>query len=150
MIGNNFARWYNQTEGTFYLEQARVGPSATILYATDNTANNVSLQVFANASTEAKIAGIFAGAVQYDTNTGTIAQNTFYKLASAYKVNDVAASLNGAAVVTDTTVLIPAVTTLHIGSQPVNNTSVTRQQYFKRIAYYPRRLANTELQGITS
>jgi hypothetical protein len=65
-----------------------------------------------------------------------------------YKLNDVALSSNGTAVSTDTSAQIPVLDTLQIGvgsgSQQYINGSI------KKLAYYPKRLTNAELQGLTT
>jgi hypothetical protein len=66
----------------------------------------------------------------------------------AYKVNDFARSASGAAVVTDTSGTIPLVTQFSIGKNATNTEQPNGT--IRKIAYYPRRLSNAELQGITS
>ena len=150
MTGTNFSSWYRQDRGTLFVEQARVGTTVAVAYITDNTANNVSVQLFGNTATDVRSVGIFGASAQYDLLVGSITQNVFYKVASAYKTNDIAASLNGAAVVTDTSAAIPAgISTLHIGGRPTG-TNISRQQYFKKLAYWPERLTDAQLQAITS
>jgi hypothetical protein len=67
--------------------------------------------------------------------------------AGAYKVNDFAASVNGLAVATDVSGLIPSgVNKLDIGQSsgaPLNGT-------ISKIAYYPLRVTNGNLQALTS
>jgi hypothetical protein len=152
MTGTNLSSWYNQSEGTLLVEQARnnLNNAITSVYLTDGSNNNVSLQIFSNSTNAVQVAGITAGAVQYDLTVGSgITQGVFYKIASAYKTNSVAASLNGSAVVTDDTATIPTnISLFNIGAAPT--TPLIRQQWFKSITYYPRRLTNAELQAITS
>lgn len=148
MIGNNFARWYTQGPGTVYSEAASASSVAnTSMIAShidDGTNNNriicaVGLGgeqfVIANGSTQAQLA------------TGITAVNVFAKVAFAYSVNDFAASRNAGTVATDLAGILPVVSQLRIGS---NAGGATTSGYVKRIAYYNRRLSNTELQGITS
>jgi hypothetical protein len=70
------------------------------------------------------------------------ARNEFTRNALAYKVNDFASTRNGAAVQTDTSGIVNAVSVLEIGSA-LNGT-------IKKIAYYPIRVTNANLQALTS
>jgi hypothetical protein len=146
MIGNNFARWYNVNEGTLFTDAVSNGGT---VYAQigigSNSADRVSLY---------SIAPNFAVVSDSTTSTAlgsaTLTNGTLAKLAGAYKVNDFALSINGATVLTDAIGLVPNPASLLIGAR--NSASPTNQLNgtIKRIAYYNRRLANTELQGITS
>lgn len=70
--------------------------------------------------------------------------------ASAYAANDFAVSLNAGAVVTDTTGAVPAgVNRLYIGSDS-NGVINFLNGTIKKIAYYPLRLTNAQLQALTS
>jgi len=80
-------------------------------------------------------------------NTGSFANNATVKVAGAYAVNDFATSQGGGTVGTDTSGTLPTVTTLYLGS---NGAAQYASSYLRRITYYPRRLANAELQSITS
>lgn len=71
------------------------------------------------------------------------------RLAMAYALNDIAASLNGAAVVTDTSATIPTVTALAIGYEAAGGGS-QYNGHVRRAVYFSRRMTNTELQTITA
>jgi hypothetical protein len=71
-----------------------------------------------------------------------------YVRAIGYKANDFAQSIAGNAALTDTTGTLPTVNRLHVGTS-LNGTGQLNST-IKKIAYYPKRLSNTELQGITS
>jgi hypothetical protein len=149
MIGNNFARWYNQTEGTIceYANFSGIRTTGTdyglLINATlDDTIalgitdGNYLARVRVNSTDQA----LFGGASM--TGGGSFSR------AVAYKANDFATSLNGGTVSTDSSGAVPVgvsllITSGFLGTSPVNRT-------ISRISYYPRRLANTELQGITS
>jgi hypothetical protein len=68
------------------------------------------------------------------------------KVAGAYQVNNFAISANGGNVLTDTSGTIPVVDRMRIGDRG----GVTLNGHIRRIAYYPRRLSNAELQAITA
>jgi hypothetical protein len=149
MIGNNFAEWFNQTEGTLYGE-----------ISTFATSGDKRIAAITNGSINGRLADMYLNAlgttaVLYKSDDVSISSpNTFAlgsaRVAGAYKQNDYALAANGGTPVTDNTAnlsnVVPS-TTLQIGA-------ITTAGYangtIKRISYYPRRLANTELQGITS
>jgi hypothetical protein len=149
MIGNNFARWYNQTEGTIceYANFSGVRSTGTdyglLINATleDTIAMGITdgvhlARVRVNSADQALIGG------------GLMTSGGVFNRAIAYKTNDFATSLNGGSVSTDSSGALPVgvsllITSGILGTSPVNRT-------ISRISYYPRRLANTELQGITS
>jgi hypothetical protein len=149
MIGNNFARWYNQTEGTLYSDVSQFAlPSATVnsMQISNGASNSFQLSL-ATFGTAAAFQ-VVDNTTQANLGPGTVTVNVGYKLSGAYKINDFASSLNGAAAVTDTSGTVPTgMTTLGIG---VRLGGTFLNGTIKRIAFYPRRLANTELQGITS
>ena len=70
-----------------------------------------------------------------------------YKLACAYKENDVAFYENGTQVGTDTSVSLPTVTHFGIGSR--NDTQLALNGTISNLSYYPKRLTNTQLQTLT-
>ena len=90
---------------------------------------------------------------QVYTNNAFVVQinstsNSSGKSAAGYKVNDFAASVNGGTVSTDTSGAIPVVDRLAFG---VNTAGIgALNSTIKKLAYYPKRLSNTELQAITS
>jgi hypothetical protein len=149
MIGNNFARWYNQTEGTLYSDVSQFAlPSATVnsMLISNGVSNSFSIGLI----TFGTAAGfqVVDSTTQANLGPGTVTANVGYKLSGVYKINDFASSLNGAAAVTDTSGTVPTgMTTLGIG---VRLGGTFLNGTIKRLAYYNRRLANTELTAITS
>jgi hypothetical protein len=151
MTGTNFSSWYNATEGTFFAEWT-LGQDVTgicIYTAEDGTTSNYIRLRYGASGTQNDSAVAVGGVTQASlaaSNQQTL--NTTYKNAMAYKVNDFARSASGAAVITDTSGTIPTVTQLSIGKNAAN--TEPPNGYIRQIAYYPRRLTNAELQGITA
>jgi hypothetical protein len=148
MIGNNFARWYNVSEGSVFTEAdtSRVaGDSSNIFTISDGTMDN---RITAAAATQYHFYVSVAGVPQANIDVGTYVDNVFSKNAGAYKVNDFADSLNGSVAGTDTSGTLPVVNRLALGANAVAGGQING--HIKRIAYYPRRLANSELQAITA
>jgi hypothetical protein len=152
MIGNNFARWYTQGVGTLFADwgpcrgvgSASVGSAIVALTGVAGV-NDIEMDAFLTSTrsfivTNSASQGILSNTSVSGFNGG--------KAAAAYKTDDYAFSVNGQTPLTDTSVIVPIVTQLLIGAYGSNPGILNGT--IKRIAYYPRRLANTELQGITS
>lgn len=152
MIGNNFARWYTQGAGTVFADYATVYQSAaykTVVQLTDGSNNYVQIRSFSVSGTTmgANNQAVTAGSLVASFETGSVASPFALKTALAYATNDFAGVSNGGAVLTDTLGAIPlGLNALSMIGGTFTNGSTT----IKRIAYYNRRLSNTELQGITS
>lgn len=149
MYGTNFSSWYRADEGTLYDESSYIGfKVADFVYTlNDGSSTTNYLGQYLNSATTMRLDSVVNNSAEARL-TATVAPNTGIKAAFAYKTNDFAGSYNGATVLTDTAGAIPqGITTLGIG----NRSGVyTFNGYLKRLAYYPKRLSNTELQGLTS
>ena len=150
MIGTNFARWYNPNTGTFYLEASGRQPALVFSNATSGYANYRSLYRQPASANQPVIAfEANAGVTSANLTLGLTDGNPF-KAAYAYATNNFAGSLNGAAVVTDTSgTPALAVDRMGIGTDYGAGAAVSTGLY-KRIAFYSRVLSPTEQQGITS
>jgi len=71
-----------------------------------------------------------------------------FKLASGYKANDFAATLNGSAVQTDTSGTVPTSTNVGIGHYP--GFGQYANCHIAELIYYPARLTNTKLQQLST
>ena len=153
MTGSNFSSWFRQDEGTLYAEAFNRGVPINnnyhICYASDGSSSNFMSIRINNNTGRVHVTGITGGATQWSSSSTTIpTAGTFAKTSVAYKTNDIALTANSDTIVTDTTAVIPVVNNFYIGStntvtQPINGT-------IKKIAYYPLRLSNAELQGLTT
>ena len=150
MTGTNFSSWYNQAEGAMYAEVVSA-PVANIAqqawYISDSTSSN-SMALRRNTAGLVAFAVNAGGVGQADVSGGSVSAGASYKFAAVYKVNDFAVSLNAGSVTTDTSGSVPVVNQLNIGvtaagAQYLNGT-------IKKIAYYPLRVTNAKLQGLTS
>jgi hypothetical protein len=150
MTGTNFSDWYNAAEGTLYAESAFTGlvTAARIAQLDDGTTSNfISLQNSPSTATSSQLRVFVNGTNTVFINTNSAyAANTFAKTAAAIAVNNFATTVNSAAVGTDTSSGVPVVNTLRIGA----SSSAVSNVLIKKLAYYPRRLANSELVALTS
>jgi hypothetical protein len=152
MIGANFSNWYNQTEGTMFADFGFVGTAASkaqgIFSFGDGTSSNL-IYLGKQFNLQNAVEGaVLTGGTGQAFLVSSFASPSM-KVALAVKVNDIGLSLNGLAALTDTSALIPVVNTASIGAVSGVGGSALNG-HIRRIAYYPRRLANSELQGITA
>jgi len=149
MTGTNFSSWFNNAEGALYAEGSYIGLQASkpMVSINDSTSSNV-IQIQTNPSTASTSRGYIAsgGTAQATIGTaGIFALNQYSSLALAYASNDFAMSSNGLAVSTDTSGTVPSVSRLEIG----NAYGIQSSIYISRIAYYPQRLTDAQLQALT-
>jgi hypothetical protein len=146
MTGTNFSSWYNAGEGTLYAESASVttynraasitaGGSASVIIGLSNVSPNTSrMYVSTSAGEQANISRAFTG--------------SFAKEAGAYKTNDIILASNGLLSSADTSCVIPVVNQMQIGFFPPVGAS--HNGTIKKIAYYPIRVTNAQLQALTT
>lgn len=151
MTGTNFSSWYNQTQGTFYAQfvpaSSSFGANKNLFLASDGTSNNYLGLRYTSSGSEPTFSVVVAGTAQAALSTGTMVSGTSYKLSGAYKNNDFAVSRNAGTVVTDTSGTIPVVTQAEIGMLAGISFGT---QTIGKLAYYPLRVTNAQLQGLTS
>ena len=151
MTGSNLLPWYNPGEGTFVVEaDSFVSTNLINVYNTvsvnDGTGNNQHrLFVYANRWAGSANSG---GVTQADLQvTGSYTPNVVSKTAYTYRVNDIAVSISGSAVMTDTAATMPAsFDRMGVGSM---GTTGHLNGHVRRITYYPRRLSNTQIQELS-
>lgn len=145
ITSTNFSSWWNALEGSVL---ARYRPSTVsgtrpVIQFDDTTADNL---ICLRGNTTNPELYIKATTDQAQIDAGTIAANTVYRLAGAWKANDCAASIDTGAAVLDTSVTLPAVTQARIGCDGTNYLN----GHIERIEYWPRRALNAELQVLSS
>jgi hypothetical protein len=151
MTGTNFSSWYNQAEGTFFAQfipaSSSFGANKNLFLASDGTVNNYAGLRYTGSGAEPTFSVVVAGTAQAAMSTGTMVAGTSYKMAGAYEANDFAVTRNAGTVETDTSGTVPVVTQAEIGM--LAGTSFSTQTISK-LAYYPLRVTNAQLQGLTS
>jgi hypothetical protein len=150
MIGNNFARWYNQTEGSLFAEGTLGGGKSGSPWLTTLAGANTNDDVMGIVWATKILGNITAnGTSTFNNSVGPDLVNLGpFKACLAYKTNDSQVAASTFVGSLDTSVVLPQAIQLLIARparfQPMPNCTISR------IAYYPRRLADSELQGITS
>lgn len=145
MTGTNFSSWFRADEGTLYMEAVpRTLAIASGIVINDNTANNRIRLATASVTDQGTVT--VSGTDQAVLDGGTPVIDTSMRIAMAYKANDFALSLGSGVVATDTSGTVPIVSQLQIGAAATSTGNLT----IKKVAYYPRRVTNTQLQAITT
>ena len=152
MTGTNFSDWYRADEGTLYAEAAiSANPvdGRVLVEVGDGTSSNRMNISRGGSSNQTNAILIALGTTQAAITTlPSFILNVNSKATLAYKTNDFASSSNNNTVGTDTSGIIPVVNKLEIGA---TNTGIARWNgTIKKLAYYPQRLTNTQLQALTS
>jgi hypothetical protein len=145
--------WYNTTEGTLYTAFSVKGYNVGVFNAaagfSDNTTTNfITNRV--NPATQGNYIVRTAGVDQANVvSSGTTTANTTIKIASAYKANDFAMSLNGGTVVTDTSGTVPTVSRLVLGATGTVGTNPLNG-WLATVNYYNTRSSNGTLVSIST
>jgi len=150
MLGDNFATWYNQTQGTLVIQATPNAVPADVRFASldDGTSTNRIMIWGSSSSSAVRYEVISGGANQVAlVSSGTLISKSTFKAAATYALNDFAFSVNGGAVLTDNVGVLPVVVkALAIGG---SSTAVFGSNLIRSISYYPVALP-TSIQSITS
>jgi hypothetical protein len=148
MTGANFSNWYSQSEGTLFSESivGQIGVGSVTVAVSDGTANN-RLQIQRTAGNNYQNLVVVGGATQSNVSVSGVAASVLAKSADAFKLNNFNTAVNGVLGTADTSGTVPTVTQLDLGSRA---SSLFLNGHIRRLAFFPRRLANAELTSITS
>jgi hypothetical protein len=148
MTGTNFSSWYNQTEGTVLIDYRNPNlqnpsfPSA--YYFSDGTFSNRFGHSSSNTARTNSFDLLSNGTVYTYLTKNNVAERSV--AATAYKINDIAHAVDGEFIGTDLAALIPTVNKIDIGHR-INSAHING--HISKLAYYPRRLSNSQLQNLT-
>jgi hypothetical protein len=148
MTGTNFSSWYSQGEGTLYVEsltQAISFSNNKNLQLNDGTLSNEIWLGSGSPGTSARSQISLGGTTYFDSSlTNQMTAGVFGKYAVSFETNNAVLCANGTLGTVDTAVVIPSSINLFSINLP------QRAGYYKKIAYFPRRLSDAELQEMTS
>lgn len=148
MTGTNFSNWYNPTEGTLLVEAdtADVTSGRVSVYISDGTTAN-RIQTHANQFAAFIGSG---GVTQMSQAVASVVRqnNVMSKTAVTFATNNGNAAVNGTISTPDTTLTVPTVNQVRLGGISTINNPLNG--HIKRVAYYPRRLPDTQLQALTA
>jgi hypothetical protein len=155
MTGTNFSDWYNQSEGTLFTQRIQapidlVNARRVVSVSDGTTYNRIEIYQSGVGLTAAN--SVLAGVSDFSpTISGVPAANSTVKAALAYSSAGKALARDGLPVVTSATVPpLSGILQMNIGGIVSNLATAAYDGYIQRIAYYPRRLSNAELQAVTA
>jgi hypothetical protein len=155
ITGSNFSSWYRQDEGTIYfglLLNSNQTNDQTIVQISNGVTSNDSIFVYAQRQSARFRGDVYvantAQAIFTYTAAGTPTAGVLYKAALGYKINDFNMAINNNAASTDTLGIVPVVDRMFIGI--AGSGGVSLNGTISRIAYYPIRISDTQLQALTS
>jgi hypothetical protein len=152
ITGAAFTGFWNAAEGTIALkmQKAYAVPASisqlNYLSINDGTANNYIQLAERGQSPTGEVFRIENGGTSQaliQPSTSVIAANTPLGIAGVYKSNDARASCNGAAVVSDATVVVPTLTQLQF-------VLVTSALWISSLQYYNVAKTNAQLQALST
>jgi hypothetical protein len=142
-----------QTEGTLFAEievSKLIGAASRyIFHISDGTANNRVYMAFSGASSNVLRGRIFnGGTLQCSIDTSAITTIGTYKLALAYKNNDIVFYVNGVQIGVDTSATIPTCSRVDLGQNYANTSQLS--DGIKASVLWKTRLTNAELAQLTT
>jgi hypothetical protein len=152
MTGANFSSWYRADEGSVYSETQLLNTFAVSKSIFDinsnSTDNRIVVRAFTTGSSDQLVIRSGATTVAALSNSPN-PTTALRKTATAFKNNDFAFVANSSTVFTDTSGLVPAgASKMLIGSEEGNIGYLNGT--ISKLAFYPKRITNAELQGITT
>jgi hypothetical protein len=149
--------WFNISQGTFYAE-ALGGIASTVgaygtnvcFIASTNNASPERLGIYFNSGTTTTI-NTFNGTNSYTATSSAFTAGVFHRVASFYETTGIGMTADAGTVATTAGILpiYQTFTNLNIGQNYVSNGNYLNGT-IKKLAYYPKRLTNAELQGLTT
>lgn len=144
--GAAFKAFHNYNEYSLVFEMARIGQSGSdsTLWQIGNGTGNMQMYQYRDSG----YINLYAATNNHSTNQAgansssqVLVTSVFSKFAGAVALNNYASVAAGSLGYTDTSALVPQdVDTFYLGSL---------SGHYKKIAYYPKRLSNTQLQSLT-
>lgn len=146
ITGADFTSFYNQSEGTVSVNASTPASGDRTIIGIDNNTADEMIRI-RTEGTDPFYKVTDAGSDVVSLDLGAIVARTAFKVASCYKLNDFAASLNGATASTGITGTIPTGDRLRIGQGQAGNIMTG---HIARIQYFKKRLPNAKLQSLTA
>ena len=149
ITGGDFSGFWNASEGSFVTEADSIGFASTgsdryiIAFNSSGTAN-ISHAIF--LPTPGLSFDVYNSTLQARLSYTQPNAGDSFKLASCYKANDFAATLNGSAVQTDTSGTVPTINNVGIGYYP--SYGQYANCHIARLRYFNKRLTNNQLEDL--
>lgn len=150
ITGTNFSNLFNQSEGMLVVEADSAAPAATVVYyaltAQNATATERLYMFHYNGQWGSSI--LDDSVAQCDLKQPTYSPKVAARMAFAYKANDFAVSVNGAAASTDTSGTVATPDRLYLGC--VSGTSGFINGHIHQLRYLPWRPSNTVIPALAA
>jgi len=139
-----------QTEGTLFAEVNinNWETSTRVLGISNGTVDN-RIIILLNSSNRLRALITNVAVLQTDINTSTLT-NGIYKIAIAYKANDVVFYVNGVLIGSDTSVSIPACSAVYLGKNENSDSTNFLNNRINSALIWKERLTDTELATLTT
>lgn len=145
---NTLSPWYNSSESTLFADFDISGPSGVfggyVAQLAVTALSNNGILIYNNSVGLGTSAYIDASSVSLGNNTANVPA----KIAIAYNGSSNGAVRNGGSVSSVGTTISGAATRLSLGSE--YGGSYVMNGHLRRVAFFPRRLSNAEIQALTS
>jgi hypothetical protein len=148
MTGTNFSSWYNQSEGSLLTIAAfpASGTRGLAQIASNSPSSNVIGNIVVN-NADPRLRVVSNSIQQAEIQSGgPYLSNSICKLVSRFSLNDFAVCFNGGSLTFDKSGSLPIVDRLGIGRDFVSG---FLNGTISRIAYWPKRLPDAQLQALT-
>ena len=161
MSGQNFNNWYNQTAGTFYVENDGTFTTSSfnyprILHVGDGSVQSNTLQYIYNLgpnnASNISFTNWYNGAyTQAITGPSNLVSGASYKSAFTYSLTQLTGSIQGGAVTTASMSQLPTISNqMGIGGYSFSSSSSQINGHMKRVQYWPSVLPQTQLRSLTT
>ena len=156
MTGTNFTDWFNNQEGTLYvncnintLSEDNVGAVSL-----GDSANRIELRGTGSSTNTPRFDSIYNGTAQMAIQIPSLGSETNRRLALSYNMNDynISTSANGNSVNKDISGNIPIIDSndgLKIGKNAYTSSLQQLGGTIKKVSYYPIALTDTEIVDLT-
>lgn len=148
---NSLSPWYRQGEGTFVVKgdlRSRAGNTKVSLDIGAGGAFGTTAYI---AHTAGSLDLLSPDTAPLTLNSGGSNTTTTFRCAAALRANDSTMAVKGVVGGLDTTCALPsAPTALFLGKGGWAGASSYLNGHLRSVAYYPRRLPNTDLQALTA
>ena len=148
--GTNFSSWYNQSEGTVFADADKSTQQyGGSVWLNNNETVNRGFSIV-NSSIDT-LGSYYRGNDNALKSLAFGVANPSNKTAVAFKADsfDLAGSMNGSAVLTNTLTSIFTTNAMRIGLQRTAGGNEYLNCHIARLAYYPQRLTDSQLQNLT-
>jgi hypothetical protein len=156
ITGSDFSSFWNASEGSFAVEYDSLPPSGLASwygypFQASNGGSTHRMMVGNDSQNNQQLWLVQDSVGQSIISSGSFFSNAGGKLSCCYKINDLAMSVNGSAVVTDLSQGISSlINQIRIGDANDGATNRNINGHISRLRYYPTRLTNATLQSLST